>query len=229
MLFAVVDLRDNRKKQMPVSQRNKVVSVGKVEKKSKEHRQKLYGVVAEAMSEYTFIYVLQCTNQRNQFLKQLRETVPGLWVFGKTKMINKVFTDHKLDIARYVKGEAVILMTNEGVVQVQEALKFSDIDYARQGMKPDQTIILEQLARSDGEALPSSMLDQLKKLNLDVKLEIGKIILNKPYTLCQEGKEMTNEQCQVAKMFWMPLAKSFVRIIAYYDGKEIKDVDDMEA
>ena len=213
---------------MPVSQRNKVVHIGKVEKKSKEHRQKLYSVAEEASREYKFIYVLNCANQRNQFLKEVKETVPGLWVFGKTKMVHKVLSDNKFDIARYIKGQVGVLMTNETLDEVQNKLQFSKIDYARKGTKADQTIVLEKLCRSDGDALPSSMMDQLKKLNVPVKLNIGKITLEEPFTLCEEGKEMTNEQCQIAKMLWMPLAKSYVEIIAYYNGDSVVDMNDMQ-
>eukprot|EP00835_Amoeboradix_gromovi_P006092 NODE_658_length_5456_cov_0.429158.p3 type:complete len:215 gc:universal NODE_658_length_5456_cov_0.429158:1474-830(-) len=213
---------------MPVSQRNKVVHIGNVSKKSKESRQLLYGSAVDGIAEYKFIYILNCTNQRNQFIKELRQSVPGLWMFGKSKMIHKVFKDNNLDISRFVVGDVCVLMSNESVEEVQHKLQFSKVDYARKGMKAQKTIILEQLARSDGDALPSSMLEQLKKLNLPVKLNIGKIILEKPYTLCEEGKEMTNEQCQVSKMLWMPLAKSHVDIIAYYDGVSVVEMNGMQ-
>jgi mRNA turnover protein 4 len=57
---------------MPKSKRAKVVHLSKVEKKGKEHTEKLYNGVREAADEYPFIYVFRVDNMRNTYLKEVR-------------------------------------------------------------------------------------------------------------------------------------------------------------
>eukprot|EP00834_Sanchytrium_tribonematis_P007105 NODE_595_length_5602_cov_0.719062.p3 type:complete len:216 gc:universal NODE_595_length_5602_cov_0.719062:4071-3424(-) len=214
---------------MPVSQRNKVVSTGKVQKKTKGQRQKMYYKMEEGLKEYSHCYILHCENQRNQYLKEVRQLVQGIWMFGKSKMAKKCFTENKiLDILKYVKGDVGILLTNTPIDELRTKLAYTTIDYARTGMRASESIKLKELKRNDGEALPSSMLEQLKKLRVPVKLEMGTLVLEKPYTLCSNNQKMTNEQCQVAKMLCMPLAKTEIRLIAHYDGTKTVNCNAME-
>ncbi len=212
---------------MPVSQRNKVVSVGKTSKKTKEQRQKVYTTIEEGLKEYKMIYIVQCSNERNSFLKQVRRCITdSVWVFGKSKMVHKVLTDNEMKIADYVKGNVGLLLTNMTKDEVEKALQFKSLDYARQGMVMTRDLVLENLNREEMQ-VPSSMLEQFRKLNVPCKLDKGVITLESPYVLCSNGKPITSEQCQVAKMLQMPLAEVFVEIIAYYDGKEVINVSDM--
>ena len=57
---------------MPKSKRAKVVHLTKVEKKDKEHRQKIYAEVQEAAEQYPYIYVFSVDNMRNTYLKETR-------------------------------------------------------------------------------------------------------------------------------------------------------------
>ena len=57
---------------MPKSKRAKVVHLSKVEKKDKEHRQKIYAEVQQAAETYPYIYVFAVSNMRNTYLKELR-------------------------------------------------------------------------------------------------------------------------------------------------------------
>lgn len=47
--------------------------MSKVEKKDKEHRQKIYAEVQEAAGAYPYIYVFNVSNMRNTYLKELRQ------------------------------------------------------------------------------------------------------------------------------------------------------------
>ena len=57
---------------MPKSKRAKVVHLSKVEKKDKEHRQKIYAEVQHAAETYPYMYVFGVSNMRNTYLKELR-------------------------------------------------------------------------------------------------------------------------------------------------------------
>lgn len=57
---------------MPKSKRAKVVHLSKVEKKDKEHRQKIYTEVQDAAAAYPYIYVFSVSNMRNTYLKEIR-------------------------------------------------------------------------------------------------------------------------------------------------------------
>jgi mRNA turnover protein 4 len=57
---------------MPKSKRAKVVHMSKVEKKDKEHRQKIYAEVQDAASAYPYAYAFSVSNMRNTYLKEIR-------------------------------------------------------------------------------------------------------------------------------------------------------------
>ena len=57
---------------MPKSKRAKIVHLSKVEKKGKEHSEKLFRSVRDAADEYPFIYVFAVENMRNNYLKDIR-------------------------------------------------------------------------------------------------------------------------------------------------------------
>ena len=75
---------------MPKSKRNKVVNLTKVDKKGKEHNQKVYAQVRECLDEYTYCWVFSVDNMRNTHLKQVRaEFSDSRMFFGKTKVMAK--------------------------------------------------------------------------------------------------------------------------------------------
>jgi mRNA turnover protein 4 len=57
---------------MPKSKRAKVVHLSKVDKKTKEHSEKLFNAVKDAADEYAYIYVFSVENMRNNYLKDIR-------------------------------------------------------------------------------------------------------------------------------------------------------------
>jgi mRNA turnover protein 4 len=57
---------------MPKSKRAKLVHMSKVEKKGKEHSEKLFNSVRDAADEYPYIYVFRVENMRNNYLKDIR-------------------------------------------------------------------------------------------------------------------------------------------------------------
>lgn len=58
---------------MPKSKRARVVHLSKVEKKGKEHTEKLFNNVREAAEQFNFIFVFDVENMRNVYLKEVRQ------------------------------------------------------------------------------------------------------------------------------------------------------------
>jgi mRNA turnover protein 4 len=76
---------------MPKSRRAKIVHLSKVEKKGKEHSEKLFSAVRDAADEYPYIYVFAVENMRNNYLKDIRaELSDSRFVFSTLgKSFNK--------------------------------------------------------------------------------------------------------------------------------------------
>ena len=75
---------------MPKSKRAKVVHLSKVEKKGKEHSEKLFNSVRDAADEYPFIYVFAVENMRNNYLKDIRAQLSDSRWVSEPNMLAKV-------------------------------------------------------------------------------------------------------------------------------------------
>ena len=57
---------------MPKSKRSKVVHLTQVTKKTREHRDKLFQTIRDAVPEYQYCFVFSVDNMRNSYLKDVR-------------------------------------------------------------------------------------------------------------------------------------------------------------
>ena len=99
---------------MPQSKRAKVIHLSKVQKKGKEHTQRIFDEARECALKHHYIYVFRVDNMRNNYLKDVRQQFPDsryvrdeFWIhhqllepiktnlilcrlfFGKTKVLAK--------------------------------------------------------------------------------------------------------------------------------------------
>jgi len=58
---------------MPKSKRAKLIHLTKVTKKTREHKEKLFTTLREAVPEYQHIFVLAADNMRNTHLQDMRQ------------------------------------------------------------------------------------------------------------------------------------------------------------
>lgn len=58
---------------MPQSKRSKVVHLTRVAKKTREHKDKLFGRIRTAVGQYKYIFVVGLENLRNTHLRELRQ------------------------------------------------------------------------------------------------------------------------------------------------------------
>lgn len=109
---------------MPKSKRAKVVHLSKVEKKGKEHTEKLYNAVREAADEYPFIYVFRVDNMRNNYLKEVRTEFNDsryvrLWTRANSATSLGVNTfQYPLRLSKWLTSLQLILWKDESYGQV---------------------------------------------------------------------------------------------------------------
>ncbi|OQR77558.1 mRNA turnover protein 4-like, partial [Tropilaelaps mercedesae] len=74
---------------MPVSKRNRVVSLTQAKKKGLEHKEKLIKDVRHAVEKYNCLYIFSVENMRNNKLKDVREEWKGTskLILGKNKVL----------------------------------------------------------------------------------------------------------------------------------------------
>ena len=58
---------------MPKSKRNKIVSLSKIKKKGKEHKESVVNVITEPTENYNSVYVFSFENRRSPKFKEFRE------------------------------------------------------------------------------------------------------------------------------------------------------------
>ena len=61
---------------MPKSKRSRVVHLTNVTKKNREHKERLFENVREALAEYQYCFVFSVDNMRNTHLKRCARTYP---------------------------------------------------------------------------------------------------------------------------------------------------------
>ncbi len=57
---------------MPKSKRNKVVTLSKTDKKTREHKSNLFDQIRESVDSFDFVYLFRVENMRNTFMKEVR-------------------------------------------------------------------------------------------------------------------------------------------------------------
>lgn len=106
---------------MPKSKRNKVVNLTKTDKKGRQGKETLFQKVRDAMDEYNNVYVLKIENNRNTFIKQVRnEFKTSKFFFGSNRVMQKAlglkpeeeYYPGIKDIAEQLNGEVGLLFTN---------------------------------------------------------------------------------------------------------------------
>ena len=58
---------------MPKSKREKVLHLSQVAKKTREHKDRLFANIRDAVPEYEYCFVVRVDNMRNQHLKDVRQ------------------------------------------------------------------------------------------------------------------------------------------------------------
>ncbi|KAF2851358.1 mRNA turnover protein-like protein 4 [Plenodomus tracheiphilus IPT5] len=234
---------------MPKSKRAKVVHLTKTDKKGKELSLKLFANVQEAADNYEHIFVFSVENMRNSYLKEVRqEFADSRFFFGKTKVMAKALgqtpaEEHLTNLSKlteYLAGNVGLLFTNRAPSEIIEYFAtYSQTDFARAGVVATQTFTVPagvvhsrggEVPEDEDVPLPHSVETTVRKWGMPTRLVQGKIVLDAPYTVCEEGKVMNSHQTALLKMFGVAMADFKIDLKAYYTtaSESVTEIGAME-
>ncbi|KAJ4362559.1 mRNA turnover and ribosome assembly protein [Neocucurbitaria cava] len=234
---------------MPKSKRAKVVHLTKTDKKGKELSQKVFANVQEAADNFQHIFVFSIENMRNTYLKEVRaEFSDSRFFFGKTKVMAKALgqtpaEEHLTNLSKlteYLTGNVGLFFTNREPSEIIEYFAaYSQTDFARAGVTATHTFTIPagtvysrggELPEEDDIPLPHSVETTVRKWGMPTRLDKGKIVLDAPYTVCEEGKVMNSHQTALLKMFGVAMADFKIDLKAYYStaSESVTEVGAME-
>ncbi|KAJ8595253.1 hypothetical protein M405DRAFT_759460 [Rhizopogon salebrosus TDB-379] len=219
---------------MPKSKRSKVVSLTKVSKKTREHKNALLTQVQQNIEKWKYCWLFEVGAMRNTHLK----TVRNLWkdsariFFGRGAVMAKALgttmeEEHRMGLhklAQQIKGQVGLLLTDSEPQEVIEWFDdFRQADYARTGNIATRTIILPagpvMRAHSDPpEPFPHNEDPQLRKLGLTTTMKRGVPTLDNPHRVCDKGKALTGEQAQLLKLIGEKMVVFRVALLARWDA-----------
>ncbi|KAI0057860.1 hypothetical protein BV25DRAFT_1347945 [Artomyces pyxidatus] len=231
---------------MPKSKRQKLVSLTKVSKKTKEHKGAQIEAIQACADKWKYCWIFQVGNMRNAHLK----TVRNLWKDSARLFLSRAAVmakalgttpeeEHKpglAKLAQQIKGQVGILFTDTEPQEVIDWFKdFRQPDFARSGNRATRTIILPvgpvmQHHSDPPEPFPHNEEPQLRKLGLTTVMKKGVPTLESPHQLCVEGKVLTREQAQLLKLIGEKMVEFRVGLKARWDAEsgDVVQIDDPE-
>ncbi len=143
-------------------------------------------------------------------------------------------------LTTYLNGNVGLFFTNREPTEVIEYFeKYSQTDFARAGIPAAHTFTVPagtvhsrggEIADEDDVPLPHSVETTIRKWGMPTRLDKGKIVLDTPYTVCEEGKVMNSHQTALLKMFGVAMADFRIDMKAYYtkSSEAVTEVGAME-
>lgn len=236
---------------MPRSKRSKVIHTSVVQKKApKENSARLYELVQEAAENYPHIFTFSVENMRNTYLKDVRQHFSdSRMFFGKTKVMAKALgmtpeDEHLPGLSKlkgFFEGSIGLLCTNRQPSEVLEYFNnYTVIDFARAGAEAPRTVVVPEgvvhsrageIAAEDDVPLPHSLEVTVRKWGMPTRLDKGKVMLDGPYTICEEGKVLNSHQTALLKLFGITMAEFRVKVLAYWSAadQDVTVVDEESA
>ncbi|KAI0304473.1 ribosomal protein L10-domain-containing protein [Multifurca ochricompacta] len=230
---------------MPKSKRQKLVSLTKVSKKTREHKGAQISELQSNVEKWRYCWLFDVGNMRNAHLK----TVRRLWkdsarlFFGRGALMAKALgttpeEEHRpglAPLATQIKGQVGLLFTDTEPQEVIEWFKdFRQPDFARSGNHAARTVILPvgpimQHHSDPPEPFPHNEEPQLRKLGLTTVMRKGVPTLENPHKLCEKGKVLSAEQAQLLKLIGEKMVEFRVGLRARWDSTtgEVMEVSDL--
>ncbi|KAG2342241.1 hypothetical protein BDR05DRAFT_983442 [Suillus weaverae] len=219
---------------MPKSRRSKFVSLTKVSKKTREHKNVLLTEVQQNAERWKYCWLFEVGAMRNAHLKTVRK----LWkdtariFFGRGAVMAKalgttVEVEHRMGLhklAQQIKGQVGLFFTDSEPQEVIEWFDdFKQADYARTGNKATRTVILPagpvmRVHSDPPEPFPHNEDPQLRKLGLTTSMKRGVPTLENPHRVCDKGKVLTGEQAQLLKLLGEKMVVFRVGLLARWDA-----------
>jgi len=211
--------------------------LSKVEKKGKEHSEKLFNSIRDAADEYPYIYVFRVENMRNNYLKDIRaELSDSRIVYGKTKLLSKALgtepnTEHLpglSELAPYMHGPVGLILSPRPPSKILEYLSsYSQRDFARAGVTATRSFTVPagivysrggEIPKEEDVPVPHSVEVTLRKWGMPTHLDKGRVMLNGDHEVCKEGEVLDSHQTALLKMFGIDMAEFTVQVVAYWEA-----------
>ncbi|OAL37066.1 hypothetical protein AYO20_03543 [Fonsecaea nubica] len=230
---------------MPPSKRNRVVPTSKVRKNRKELVRRLAANVQDAAEKYSYIWVFDVQNTRNNFLKQVRADFGDSRIMmGKTKvlMVGLGQTEETecvpgvRALAPYVKGEVGLLFTDQEPEKIEEYFAdWLNQDFARSGnvatrdvrIPPGEIHTQYGVEGGEDDPLPVQIEPTLRKLGIPTRLVKGKVVLEEHpdgsmdeeegYLVCKEGDTLDSRQTSILKILGVRMSEFRIGLRAVFD------------
>ncbi|KAL2109880.1 hypothetical protein VUR80DRAFT_1886 [Thermomyces stellatus] len=226
---------------MPKSKRARVVHLTQVQKKGREHKDKLFENVRAAVPEYRHCFVFRVDNSRNTHLKTVRQELTDCKIFfGKTKLMAKALGQTPAEaqadgidaLTPHITGQVGLLFTNRDPEDVASYFdNLSAVDFARAGATAPRAFAIPPgvVYATAGEVPPEhdvplehSLEPELRRLGVPTRMVKGKVVLGdedgsgEAYVVCREGDVLDSRQTRLLKMFGVCLSEFKVKISAYW-------------
>lgn len=228
---------------MPRSKRSKLVTLANTEKKGRENKERIFDEVREALDTYRYVWVLHLDDVRTPVLQEIRTGWAGSkLILGKRKVLEKAlglnredeYSENLHKLTRHCGGVTGLLFTDEDVNVVKEYFQsYTRSDYSRPNSRAPLTFTIPAgIIYSRGGQIPTeedvpivhSLEPTLRnKFQIPTKIKAGKITIESPYTVCEEGEKLDVRKALILKQFGIADAQFKVKVAAYYD-KESSDV-----
>lgn len=227
---------------MPRSKRSKLVTLAQTDKKGKENKNRLFDEVRSALDTYKYVWVLQFDDIRTPVLQDIRnDWAESKLILGKRKVLQKAlgetieeeYKENLHELTKILEGLPGLLFTNEEPETVDAYFKaYSKQDYSRAKSKaPIDFIIPEGIVYSRGGQIPieedvpmsHSLEETLRnKLRVPTKIKSGKIILDEPYVVCNQGETLDVRQAMLLKQFGVAASEFKVPVLGYYFDAKVE-------
>ena len=185
---------------MPKSKRNRLVPTSRTSKKTPEHKKVLAQSIQTSASAHPYIYIFSIADMRNNFIKDLRNTLSASSsasriMMGKTRIMaialgttaETACEDGVEGLAPYLKGEVGLLFTDRDERDLRQVLEANRRpDYARSGNRAARTVtlargkeVMTQYGVEGGEedAIPMAQEPMLRKMGVPTKIVRGRVFL----------------------------------------------------
>ncbi|CAL5220150.1 g2112 [Coccomyxa viridis] len=203
---------------MPKSKRNKVVSLTKVKKKTKEWKGDKITATRNFVDEFPSVYLFRYENMRNESFKSFREDQKehSRFVMGSNKVLRVALGHGEEDeykkglsaLAEDISGSIGLFFTRLPEDQVLKLFEeFEDLDYARAGSQATEDFDLAEgpLSGPTGP-LPHTVEPTLRKYGLPTRLKKGVVELVSDFVVCQQGDTLTSNQAALLRVFDVKMA-----------------------
>ncbi|ERT02004.1 mRNA turnover protein 4 [Sporothrix brasiliensis 5110] len=182
---------------MPKSKREKVLHMSQVAKKTREHKDRLFNNIRDAVPEFEHCFVVRVDNMRNQYVKDVRqEMTDGRIFLGKTKLMARALGTSPEDAmapgidrlaSRYLRGAVGLIFSNRKPDDVTSYLEsLSPVDFARAGTVATRDVVIPRgmlystggvVAEADDVPMAIALEPELRRLGMPVRLLRGKVVL----------------------------------------------------